>query len=419
MHSTRRREVLAALTVLALVLPPATAAAQRSTGRPAATSAATPRRGGQNLLANPGFESPLAGHAWMPAAWDTFPSGLPTVFFGRDTFLVRSGRYAVNVANVSTYVPMFHNWSQTLLVGRELWGKDVVFTIWTRSNGLQGRAYVLVQAYRDTVGKMARIWKVEREVARERMGLPVTDDPLVCLGWDREYFSDVETEWVKREVRIFVPPTTNSVIARCGIFGTGQVLFDDASLVAVPARPAPELPLNTNLLADPGFEGEGNDWEYSLPPYEGMRVERDTTVAHTGKASIHMQGGLQGPVPVRTGVCQVLASRGLAGKRIRLSGWVRTDSLVSQAYIKVYCTTADGDVHEPTPAQFGMNTDWTHTSMEVDAPPGTLMVWGWFLYNAPAAGHLYFDDCSLEVIGTAEYVLKGTPPPKPPPLPAR
>ena len=313
MHSLRRREVLAALTVLALVLPTAPAAAQRSAGRGPTTSTAS-HRSGQNLLANPGFEKPLADHPWMPAGWDTFPSGLPTVFFGRDTFLVHSGRYAVNIANLSTYVPMFHNWSQTLVVGRETWGKDLVFSVWTRSNGLQGRAYVLLQAYRDTIGKMAQVWKVDRDAARQRLGIQSTDDPLVNLGWDREYFSDTETEWVKREVRIFVPPSTNTVIVRCGIFGTGQVLFDDASLQAVAALPAPELPLNTNLLADPGFEGDGNDWEYSLPPYEGIRAERDTTVAHGGRASIHMQGGLEGPVPVRTGVCQVLANRSLSGK---------------------------------------------------------------------------------------------------------
>ena len=81
-------------------------------GSPAAHAA------GRNLLANPGFEAPLGDHPWMPAGWDTFPSALPTVFFGRDTFLVHAGRYAVSVANLSTYIPMFHNWSQTLLVGR-------------------------------------------------------------------------------------------------------------------------------------------------------------------------------------------------------------------------------------------------------------------------------------------------------------
>ena len=86
-----------------------------------------------NLLANPGFEDPLGNHPWMPAAWDTLDSGLSTVFFGRDTFLVHGGRYAVSVANLSMLYPMWHNWSQTLVVGPELWGKDVELTMWTRS----------------------------------------------------------------------------------------------------------------------------------------------------------------------------------------------------------------------------------------------------------------------------------------------
>jgi hypothetical protein len=400
-----------ALAALALVLLATPAQAQRA-ANPGKTAAAT-RTAPRNLLQNPGFEKPLAGHAWMPAAWDTFASGLPTVFFGRDTFLVRSGQYSVNVANLSTYVPMYHNWSQTLLVGREVWGKDAVLSVWTRSNGLQGRAYVLVQAYRDTIGKMSRIWNIRRDDARVRLGILPTDDPLVNLGWDREYFSDFETDWVKREVRIFIPPSTNSLVVRAGVFGTGQVLFDDASLTVMPTRSWPELPLNTNLLADPGFEEEGNDWEYSMPPYEGLRIERDTTVAHTGRASVHLQGGLEGPVPIRTGVCQVFSSPHLAGKRLRISGWMRTDSLMVEAFIKLYCSTAEGDVQVPATAQIAGTRDWTHLVLEMDAPPGTLMVWPWFLYSAPATGHLYIDDCSLEVIGPADYITKGTPPPRP------
>ncbi len=113
-----------------------------------------------NLLANPGFENTMADQPWMPAAWDTSWSGMPTVFFGRDTLVAHSGRYSVSVANVSTLIPLWHNWSQTLVVGPEMWNKDVVLSVWTRSNGVQGRAYILLQAYRDTVGKMARLWKV-------------------------------------------------------------------------------------------------------------------------------------------------------------------------------------------------------------------------------------------------------------------
>ena len=374
---------------------------------------------GRNLLANPGFEAGRSDHPWMPAGWDTFPSSLPTVFFGRDTTLVHSGRWAVSVANLSTSMPMFHNWSQTLLVGPETWNKDMVFTVWTRSNGLQGRAYILLQAYRDTITKMSKIWKVRRDEAQERLSIGKLDDPLLNLAWKRQYFNDPETDWVKREVRIFVPPSSNVVIVRCGIFGTGQVLFDDASLVSVAAQPNDPLPLNTNLLRDPGFEGDGNDWEYSMPPYEGLIVQRDSTVAHSGKASIHMEGGLDGVVSVRTGVCQVFMNRDFSQKRLRLSGWVKTDSLKAESWIMGYCTTLDGDVRGPTPHIIDGTHDWTRVAMEFDAPPGTYMVSAWFLYNAPGPGRLFYDDCSLEVLGPAKYLTTGEPPPKAAVLPAR
>ncbi|HEY3215180.1 MAG TPA: hypothetical protein VGK93_01670 [Candidatus Eisenbacteria bacterium] len=375
---------------------------------PAAGSTPSP-----NLLANPGFEEPLRGHAWMPAAWETLEAGLPTVFFGRDTFLVHSGRYAVSVANASNLYPMWHNWSQTLIVGRELWGKDLVLTLWTRSIGLQGRGYVLLQAYRDTIEKMARQWKVERDTSAKRLGYGPLDDPHVVLGWQREYFSDPETDWVKRTVRIFVPPSSNIVIVRGGILGTGQVTFDDASLTAEPALPPPAVSPHTNMLADPGFEGDGNAWEYSMPPYFATMIEKDSTVVHGGKYSIHMRcGGRGGWVNTRMGVVQLIGNRGLGGKRLRLTGWVKTDSLYNPAYIKIYCSTLEGDVHN-TPQQFNWITPWTKTDLEMDVPPGTYLIGAWFLFNAPAAGDVYFDDVSLEVIGPAVYVTTGTAPPRP------
>jgi len=373
----------------------------------------SPATAATNLLGNPGFESALKGHPWMPAAWDTFEAGQSTVFFGRDTFLVHGGRYAVSVANVSTLIPLWHNWSQTLVVGREAWNKDAVFTIWTRNNGLQGRAYALLQAYRDTVTRMAKTWKVPRDSAMMRLGINKVDDPNIALGWKREYFSDPETPWVKRTLRVFVPPSTNILVVRAGIFGTGQVMFDDASLTLEPALPAPPLPLHTNLLTDSGFEGDGNGWEYSLPPYDGLAVERDTLVKHGGTASVRFDASNQGWVEARAGVCQAIVNRNLSGKRLRLKGWVMTDSLTGMAYTKVYFTTHDGSVHESTPRQFGSSTPWTEGIMEVDAPPNTYIAWPWFVFNEPSTGRIWFDDITLEVLGPADYVTKGTPPPKP------
>jgi hypothetical protein len=375
-------------------------------------AASTPALAGPNLLLNPGFEAPLKGHPWMPAAWDTFESNQTTVFFGRDTFMVHGGKFAVSVANVSTLVPLWHNWSQIVLVGKEAWNKDAVFTVWTRSNGLQGRAYVLAQAYRDTITRMSRTWKVPRDTAMARLGITRVDDPNLVLGWKREYFSDAETPWVKRELRIFVPPSTNLLVVRAGLFGTGQVLFDDASLTLEPAKPAPPLPLNTNLLTDPGFEGDGNAWEYSMPPYENLYAVRDTVTRHTGAASVRFDGTNDGWVEARAGVCQAIVNRDLGGKRLRLKGWVKTDSLAGLAYTKIYFTTLDGSVHDSTPRQFGQNTPWTEAVMEVDAPPGTYIAWPWFVFNVPATGRVWFDDISFEITGPADYVTRGTKPPK-------
>jgi hypothetical protein len=405
----RLRLARALACVLAFaVLPCLTAAAPASK---AATRAAAPAAG-TNLLLNPGFEAGRPGHPWMPAGWDTSQTPLPTVFFGRDTFLVHGGHYAVNVANLSTTYPMWHHWNQLVLVEPPMWGRDLVFSVWTRSNGLDGRAYIMMQAYRDTIGKMAKIWDLERDTAGKRLDIHKVDDALISFGWKREYFSEPETGWVRREVRVFVAPSTNIVYLRMGLFGTGQVVFDDASLTLAPARPVVQAPQRENLFVDPGFEGDGNGWEYAMPAYEAMKVERDTTVAHTGRASVRAEGGLTGMVETRAGVCQVFPGRELAGKRVRVSGFIKTDSLQGNAYVKIYCHTLRGMQQSEGSAAVGLTTDWTETSAEMDIPRDTYEVWAWLLYNAPVYGKVYFDDGRFEVIGPATASAEPAPPPR-------
>jgi hypothetical protein len=206
---------------------------------------------------------------------------------------------------------------------------------------------------------------------------------------------------VKRTVRVHVPRSVNVLFVRLGLLGTGQVLFDDASLTLEPAQRAKLPPLHTNLLEDPGFEGDGDSWEYSMPPYQNLLVVRDSAVSHSGRASVRMEGGLDGIVQARTGVGQVFPNRALAGKRVRLSGYVKTDSLRGLAYIFMGAHTLSGAKFQPTPKQFSMNTDWTLTVSEMDLPEDTYSLWVWFAYNAPAKGRVYYDDCSLEILGPA------------------
>jgi hypothetical protein len=384
----RSRNPFWSLVVVALLLPVAVVTVPAG----AATT---------NLLANPGFESGLGGHPWMASGWDTSRAGLETVFFGRDEHSARTGRYGVSVASASSILPMAHHWGQTLRITPDQWGKDLVFSVWTRNNGVEGRGYVLVQAYRDTIGRMAMEWKVDRVEAAKRLPPQLRDDnPATDLGWKRITFTEEETDWVERRARVHLPPSTNLVYVRLGLIGSGQVLFDDASLALEAAAPAPEPAPNVNLLEDPGFEAEATPWEYSLPPYPGMRAVRDTAVSHSGRVSIRFTGE-GGIMTGRAGAAQVVCNRALSGKRLKLTGYLKCDSLPSAAMLKIFAHTARGTAEEISTGTVFNTMDWTPIEVEMNTPPDTYAVWAWMMYTAPVPGVLWFDDARLEVLGPA------------------
>jgi hypothetical protein len=139
-----------------------------------------------------------------------------------------------------------------------------------------------------------------------------------------------------------------------------------------------------------------------MPPYAGLRIDRDTTQAHSGKACIRYTSSQAGSVQARMGVCQVLG-RGLADKRVRLSAWVKTDSLRGgMTSIRLYCNSLSRGMIDSEPGQnLDLTNDWSPVSLEMDVPPDAVGIWAWFAYTVPATGTVYYDDASLEVLGPA------------------
>ena len=379
---------LAAMLAAAFAAPPTSAA---------------PARTARNLLLNGDFERGAATHPWMPTSWDTSMAELPTVFFGRDSFLVHSGKWAVNVANMSTAYPMAHNWSQTVLVGPETWGKTAVLKVWARSNGVEGRAYIMVQAYSDTATRMGRIWDVDHDEALRRLGIHKIDDPLLDLGWKRTSFDDPLTEWVQREARAFVPPGTNVLFVRGGLMGTGQMLFDDATLTLEPTPGPARATKGVNLFEEPGFENHALAWDIAIPPYEGCRVGVDSTVAHSGRSSLLISDFFEGLVEARIGVGQPFNGRTLRGQRVRLTGWFKGDSLDGAAFVKVYSHGLQSRVMQSPGAELMSGTfDWKELAIEFDIAEDAELVWANLLATAPAKGRLWIDDARFEVVGPAK-----------------
>ena len=362
----------------------------------AAAGTAGARPASENLLQNPGFET---GGLLAPAGWDTTLAGLPTVLFYWDPEVHHSGSRSAAIVNAGDIMPIWHNWNQLLLHAGRLQGRDLELSVWVKSAQMGGRGYVMLQCYRDTVTLYAKDQGLTRDRARYLMGFHLADDPQIELGWARKYFSTDLDDWTEMKVRCYVPPSTDLVAVRFGIYGSGQVWFDDAQLTAEPARPVPPYPLGRNLLANPSFEEPINDWEFSMPPTPGARIEADSTTAHSGHYSVLLTMTEKPVVQGFVNACQVFNTRALSGKRVRLSGWVKLEDLShSSAYLSVFSTGLYGSQGHPVPDAVSGTCDWTVQSMDFDVPKNSYTVWARVGYTADV-GKVWWDDVKFEVLG--------------------
>lgn len=358
-----------------------------------------------NLLTNPSVEE---GTLLAPAGWDSTVSQVPTARFAWDDQTAHDGKRSLYVINTSNVIPVWFNWSQTLAGVNRLGNKELTLRAWVKTRNLTGKAYILLQAYRDTVLIQAMKVGLPRLTVRGQMGYKPATDPQLEMGWARKQISGNHDDWTPVEAKLYVPPSTNMVFVRGGIFGVGEVWFDDFSLTAGPPTPEKPFPLGKNLLADPGFEGNLDDWEFSLPPLEGLRVDLDTENPHSGAQSIRFESQRHTPFQMLTHCYQVFNTRALSGKRVRLSGWIKLDKLdASSAYLTVQATGFYGNYHPAISNGISGTQPWTFLTYETDIPKDTYTVWvrGAF---ATAEGRVWFDDLKFEVLGDTPTEAKAT-----------
>jgi len=354
---------------------------------------------GTNLLANPSFEE---GGLFTPTDWDTTVAGVPTVLFYWDPDVSHSGKKGLSIVNAGDIIPIWHNWNQMIPNAQKFAGKDLELNVWTRSAQLSGRGYVMVQAYRDTVMNYAIAKNMTREEARKEMGYKYADDPQLEMGWARQYFSVESSDWTQRKVRVYVPPTTDLIVVRFGLFGPGQVWFDDATLTASPAKPAAAIALGKNLLGNPGFERAPDEWEYSLPPTPGAMIEMDSTTAHSGRFSALMTTQQKPGFQTYQAAAQVFNARNLSGKRVRMSGWCKLENINdASAYLSIYATGFYGVDGSLAGDALSGTKDWTFYSVEWDVPKDSFTVWARAGYQS-TLGKCWWDDLKFEVLGDSQ-----------------
>jgi hypothetical protein len=352
-----------------------------------------------NLLTNPSAEE---GTLLSPAGWDTSVTQVPTARFAWDSEQAHDGKHSLYIINTGNVIPVWFNWSQTLAGVNNLAGKELTLRAWVKTRNLSGKAYLLLQAYRDTVLLEAMKQGIPRLRMRDLMHIKPADDPQLEMGWVRKQLSGNHDDWTPLEVKVYVPPSTNMVFVRGGIFGVGEVWFDDFSLTASPAEPEKPFPLAKNLLVDPGFEDDLDQWELSLPPLEGLRVDVDGQIAHSGTQSVRIESQRHPPFQLFSHVCQVFNTRALSGKHVRMSGWVKTDHLdQGSAFFTVVATGQYGSFRPVIPDGVSGTKDWTFLTYECDIPRDTYTVWARAAFTT-SEGKVWFDDVHFEVLGDAK-----------------
>ncbi len=174
------------------------------------------------------------------------------------------------------------------------------------------------------------------------------------------------------------------------IFRRVAPLFALALAAGLPARAA-------NLLRNPGFEQGDVGWSvaghtwYEAPKGSGLSAFGvDTTVAHTGRHSLRLNGRDNRGVGLQRVDCQ-------PGLDYRASAWVRTQGLGPvEAGFDVGLLAADNRwIDGVAPKALTGDHDWTLLSVDFTPPPGTRYLQLHLFTRAANRGVVWFDDIDL------------------------
>ena len=136
----------------------------------------------------------------------------------------------------------------------------------------------------------------------------------------------------------------------------------------------------------------------------------DAKIAHAGGRSAYIRAGKNASTGF-AGLAQVISPAAYRGKRIRLSGYLRSeDAAKAQMVMRIdgpgkHVTGFDNMESRPVRG----NTDWKRYDIVLDVPDDTVDIFFGFLLVGN--GEVWADDFALEPVGKEVPVTGNTPPP--------
>jgi hypothetical protein len=214
------------------------------------------------------------------------------------------------------------------------------------------------------------------------------------------------TGWERYEITQDVPADSNSIVFGLRLVGQGKVWIDAARLEEV----SEDVPvITTSSLVNGSFEGGFAGWDAS-----GMRdsIEIDSSQSRDGTASLRLQGRRDLAGKRIPQITQTLQLSGYAGKRVRVTAYVKTQNVSRWGTIYASLEERIGNHASRRLAHDDLYTralpetsDWEQYSIVMDVPEGNIVLTvGAFI---DGGGMMWVDDVRIEEAGQ-EAAVTGT-----------
>jgi hypothetical protein len=224
-------------------------------------------------------------------------------------------------------------------------------------------------------------------------------------------------DWARYEVVLDVDADASDVAFGVLLSGAGQVWIDDAALEVVGKDVAPTTkawPSETKNLdfetAPPTTDGAPPPWAKWGDKSSEYAIAWDPSVKHAGRGSGSLRAIAASPKGFGA-LTQTIAATAYRGKRVRLTGFLKTADVKSWAgmWMRV------DDVDHPTSAFDNMKdrplkgtTDWTRCEVVLDVSRDAKdIAFGSVL---DGAGQVWLDDASLAVVDGSVATTGGAKP---------
>jgi hypothetical protein len=218
------------------------------------------------------------------------------------------------------------------------------------------------------------------------------------------------TDWKRLEIVLDVAEDGVTLEYGISLEGKGRVWIDDAHIevvgLDVPTTGfgnyvrGPTRPRDLDFEAGVAVGQSSSSWMAGSTNPGDYGIDIDTTAAYTGNASGHIKSKASANGLGFASLSQYIIEYSYLGKRVRLSGYVKTDRAIGSAslWMRVDGRTQMASIDNMRDRSIHGTTDWQRYDVVLDVPrDGIGIAFGALLQGT---GEMWFDDLRLEVVGT-------------------